>query len=285
MQLPRFLRAGLNLPARRPRGAALVLLAVATLVAHKAAAQDRTPILVELFTSEGCSSCPPVDAWLEQLDKAQPVPGAQLIVLSEHVDYWDHDGWKDPWSSAQLTQRQRAYGQMLGLSDIYTPQVILDGNLEVHPWQQQQVKQSFARLAETAEVPVQLDAQPVVNGILDGRIHIDGAGQKHSGQVFVAVALDHAASQVESGENNGRHLTHVAVVRTLVRVGKLEKGKNLDQPFQIKLWPGADRDNIRVVAFVQEEGPGKIWGAAMLKGIGAAPEAPAHVETASSSAE
>ncbi len=226
------------------------------------------PVLVELFTSEGCSSCPPADALLEKMDSSPSVGGAQLIVLSEHVDYWDHDGWKDPNSSVALTERQAAYVHSLGLKEPYTPQIIVDGTSEVRANNPQQFGKVFQEAAATPKVPVRIGEVTVDAGnpaILHTRVDADGSSDNHNADVYVAVALDRVESQVLHGENGGRHLTHVAVVVQITKVGKLPKGKTFGETVQLKLKPGTDPKNLRIVAFVQESGPGRLLGAALRK--------------------
>lgn len=224
------------------------------------------PILVELFTSEGCSSCPPADALLEKMDRSQPIPGAHLIVLSEHVTYWDHDGWKDPNSSAALTERQAAYVHALGLATPATPEFIVDGTSEMRPENRDQVNKIFHEALAAPKIPVRIDEVNFDAGdpsILRTHIDADGNSDKHDADVYVAVALTRVESQVLHGENGGHHLTHVAVVQELTKIGKLQKGKSFDQTVPLKLKPGVDPKNVRVVAFVQEHGPGKLLGAAL----------------------
>ena len=227
------------------------------------------PVLVELFTSEGCSSCPPADEMIRKLDELQPIPGARLIVLSEHVTYWDQDGWKDPNSSAALTDRQAAYESALKEPSSYTPQIIVDGTEQIHiDYPQQQMTDIFEKAAAAAKVPVRIGEVTVASGspaVLRAHIETEVNSEKHGGDVYVAVALDRVESQVLKGENGGKHLVHVAVVQQLTKVGKLPKGKSFSQDVQLKLAPGTDPKNVRLVAFVQESGPGTVLGSAQRK--------------------
>src|SRR5882672_4087766 len=117
--------------------------------------QDRVPILVELFTSEGCSSCPPADTFLQKLDE-QPIAGAEFVVLSEHVDYWNHDGWKDPYSSSSMTARQGDYVRALKLETPATPQVVVDGTVNLNLNDTQQISQTLRQAAAAPVVPVRI---------------------------------------------------------------------------------------------------------------------------------
>jgi hypothetical protein len=233
-----------------------------------ASAKTPTSVLIELFTSEGCSSCPPADVLLKRLDASQPITGAQLIVLSEHVTYWDHDGWKDPNSSEALTERQNSYERVLGESTAFTPQLIVDGTQQMRAGNPQQVEETLRKAASIPKVLVRIGDVTVdaTNpNVLRAHIEADASSEKHNADVYAAVALDRVESQVLRGENGGKHLVHVAVVQGLTRVGKLSKGKPFAQDVQLKLKPGTDPKNIRIVALVQESGQGKVLGAALQK--------------------
>ncbi len=225
-----------------------------------------SPVLVELFTSEGCSSCPPADAFLQKIDALQPVRGAQLIALSEHVDYWNHDGWKDPFSSAALTQRQEAYCRLLGTKEPYTPEFVVDGKYELQMGDPRHILAMLQQAATTPKIAVRLESVNIGKAdplVLHGKVKSDRDPENRKADVYVAVALNRAESQVLRGENGGRQLSHVAVVESLAKIGKLEKGESFEKQFQLKLKPGTDPANVRVVAFVQESGPGRVIGAAL----------------------
>lgn len=222
------------------------------------------PVFLELFTSEGCSSCPPADAFIERMDNTQPVPGAHLIVLSEHVDYWDHLGWKDPYSSHAFTERQADYVRILHLDTAYTPQIILNGS-SVLGGDAQQVERMLTQAASSARVPVTITSTTIESGsppTLRTHIGVVATSLSHSADLLLALALDHAESEVLRGENGGKHLKYVAVAEEIKKVGKIERGKDFSQDVELKLNPGFEANNIRVVAFVQESGRGKILGAA-----------------------
>jgi len=221
-----------------------------------------SPVLVELFTSEGCSSCPPADALLEEWDGSQPVPGARVIALSEHVDYWDHEGWKDPYSSILFTDRQREYDRRFGVN-VYTPQMIIDGAAQCNGSDVRSASRALAQARDHSKIGVRISRASLEDSTtLRARVETDPlprSSHGHKANIYVVVALDHAESQVLGGENKGRRISHVAVAERVNRIGVLEREKRFDAEVQLKLKPAAQPSGLRLVAFVQES-DGEVLG-------------------------
>ncbi len=223
------------------------------------------PVVVELFTSEGCSSCPPADAFLQRLQSMQPVPGARLITLSEHVTYWNQDGWKDPYSSNQLTDRQADYVSKFGLPSAYTPQFVVDGTDELKLTDPGEARAVLEKAVKDQMIPVTITSthiDPGGFGIVRGHIDIDGSTAKQPADVLVAVTLRQASSDVSAGENKGRTLTETEVVLNLEKIAKTTPGHPFSRDFEVKLKSHEDPNNLGVVVLAQAGGTGKIVGAA-----------------------
>lgn len=218
-----------------------------------------TPIVVELFTSEGCSSCPPADALLRKLDSSQPVPGARLIVLEEHVDYWDDQGWKDPFSSHEWTLRQTEYAQRLNVRAPYTPQMVINGGVELLGSDSSRASKVFDEARSSPVVPIHISAIRVESGKVHA--HVETAEVPAKAEVFVVLALDHADTEVKRGENGGRHLQHVDVLQSLNNAGKVQKGQSFSKDVVVSA--GRPGTAYRLIAIIQEPDQGKIMGAAV----------------------
>jgi hypothetical protein len=223
-----------------------LLAAIVLLLATVPARAVEPSIVVELFTSEGCSSCPPADALLAEL-----ATRSDVLALSFHVDYWDRLGWKDPFSSAAATARQRRYAASLGLDTVYTPQIVVDGR-----WQ--------AVGSDRGDVARALDAAhrtplavPVALAVDHGRARITiGSDVNGATGAIVLIGFDRQhIDTVERGENEGRILTHVDVVRGIAEIGRFDgKAGTIEAPIA---WH-ADR-----LAAMIEAANGRILGAAI----------------------
>ena len=218
----------------------------------------RRPILLELFTSEGCSSCPPADRLLETLDRTQPVSGADLIVLSEHVDYWNRLGWTDPYSSPLFSERQQEYVRHLRLEEAYTPQLVIDGQADFVGSDERAIRAAILRAETRPKAAISVRAQRAGSEV---RVSLEVGDRMRPADLYLALANDPPQSQVTRGENSGRTLRHVAVVRSLVRIGTLPARG----PFVKELTLPLKTENSqpwRIVAFLQDPGSRQILGTA-----------------------
>ncbi len=251
MLFPKLL--GLLLPAAG-------LLAAFTLArpttAPTTANAARVPVVVELFTSEGCSSCPSADAALRALETAQSVPGAEVIALGEHVDYWNRLGWKDGFSSAAYTERQRQYAAHFG-SGSYTPQAVVNGQYEFVGSQKNELARTVAQAAEAPRAGVAVSA---AGDKVSVKVTSVPAGTQ-AAEVVLLITESGLSSQVGRGENSGRLLRHASVVRTLQPLGRVAADGTFVGTATPELAKDWNRTNLRAVVLVQETASRRIVGA------------------------
>jgi hypothetical protein len=240
--------------------ALLVLLSAAFLLrpATTASGANNRAVVVELFTSEGCSSCPPADELLTHLRQDLAAKNIQVVPLGFHVDYWNSLGWKDRFSSADFSRRQEQYARSLNVDGPYTPQMVVDGTQEFVGNSAGQAERAISNAASQPEVAtVTLSAA----GADQLSIQVKAPAAAGDASVLLAITEDNLTTTVGSGENNGRTLRHAAVVRELRSLGRLHNG-GFQASVPIELEKDWKRQDLRAVVFVQQENAGKIQGAA-----------------------
>lgn len=238
------------------------LAAVVTLRGDTQSTAARVPVVLELFTSEGCSSCPPADAVLSRLAKEQPVAGVEVVPLGLHVTYWDELGWKDPASLKSATDRQQAYGQRFGEDRVYTPQAVIDGRDQLVGSDEAGVKRAIARAAQSPHARLVFAASADGDAVVTTLAMTERpAGVKEPLDVVFFVTEDDVTTIVKRGENGGRTLHHDAVVRQ-ERYWDVAPGT---QPVHLSihgLKPEWKRDQLRAVVVLYGRKSHEIFGAA-----------------------
>ena len=238
-----------------------LLLALLMLPALSRAAQctaesgPGTAALVELYTSEGCSSCPPAERWLASLDSRYPA--GKIVALALHVDYWDYIGWKDPYARREFSLRQRKLSQLQRMALVYTPQVLLQGR-DFRQWGGRAFDEALAKInAQPARAKLRL----AVTGADPGALQVEAVAELLQGtaeaDLYVAAYRSGLQSQVKAGENRGRFLTHDYVVLEWQGPFALP-GKTLSERRKVPLLPGATPANSGVAAFVQDRRTGEV---------------------------
>ncbi len=215
----------------------------------------KTPVLVELFTSEGCSSCPPADRVLAQLEREQTNTDVEIITLALHVDYWNYLGWKDEFSSKSYSQRQSGYAERFKLDSIYTPQMVVDGQTQFVGSNLGTAQKAISEAAKTSKTNIEFAA---TEDKLKVKISDLLAGE--NSYVWLAIAEDDLKTSVKRGENSGKTLSHVSVVREMKFLGNLAStDKNFETEVEFKLPTDWKKENVKFVAFVQGEKTKRIF--------------------------
>lgn len=220
--------------------------------------------IVELFTSEGCSSCPPADALLRQINLKQTGAGQLIVGISEHVTYWDYLGWKDPFSSPVFTDRQSTYASRLSPEGSYTPQMVLNGREQFVGGDAGALERALRDEAGRSHLELRILSLMRSSSAVNVKFSLSGATSKPLD--IIAVLMDDAdRSNVLRGENGGRLLQHASVARSLMRVstvkGDVEQSAEIGLPDGFQ--PGGSSGH-HLILFAQEQHQGAILGAAVI---------------------
>lgn len=217
-------------------------------------------ILVELFTSEGCSSCPPADALLREINGSHTRSGQLVVGISEHVTYWNQLGWADPYSSAAYTNRQNAYGTRFHLDSVYTPQMVVNGTEQFVGSDQRSLQRVLQHQEDRPDaIAIEILSANIHGGVLTFHFSTRLSDSNKPADLFAVIADDADETRVPRGENSGRTLSHVAVARSITRVAGLKSTS--DQTLELPV-PGsfvASRPH-HLILFVQEPNNGSVLG-------------------------
>ena len=227
---------------------------------------ERTAALVELYTSEGCSSCPPADRWLSSLAARGYAPD-RVVPLSLHVDYWDYIGWKDPYAKREFSLRQRKLTQLQRLALVYTPQVMVQGR-DFRRWGTPAFDDAVASInARPAKARIELEIRNAGSASLDAeaRAEVPGRAQAGDAVLYLATYQNRLVSRVDAGENRGRVLEHDYVVFEWLGPFSLGAAGRLEERRTLPLLPKASAADSGVVAFVQNRRSGEVLQALMLQ--------------------
>ncbi len=223
-------------------------------------------VIAELFTSEGCSSCPPAEALLKHLSEEEPLEGIEIIALEEHVDYWNQLGWTDPFSSRQFSERQEQYASTLHNDGVYTPQLIIDGSAEVVGSRSGEAEEVIQRSASLPKASLSLkEIGERKNGEATFQFKaasLPSALNSHKLELWVAVTERGLQSEVQAGENFGRRLQHAAVVRSLRKVETRDSAAQFQIPITVQLEGGWWQENLAVIAFLVDSSSRRVIGIA-----------------------
>ena len=243
-------------------GALAVLWSAQAVRPATAHAADRSPVLVELFTSEGCSSCPPADALLREWNGHTTASGRKIIGLSEHVTYWNHLGWTDPYSAEGFTERQNRYGERFRLNSVFTPQMVVNGRTQLVANERAGVLAAWE--AQPAyPLTVELQSAHYIADRIDMSARISGKLPNLDADLFAAVTDDMDQTEVRRGENAGDTLHHTSVAREIVRIGRVHPDGNTIS-YMVPLPPSVrsgDQRGHHIVLFAQGPRLGEVYGA------------------------